>query len=54
MNSNRRVAEGVKAPSEVRTALDAWQRSVVVLDVLDPVTTEIVRLRCARHHDCHT
>ena len=24
------------------------------LDRVDPVTTELVRLRCARYHDCHT
>jgi len=27
---------------------------VVQLALVDPVTTEMVRLRCAEHHDCHT
>ena len=35
-------------------ALDVYQDAVVRLRLLDPVTTELVRLRCARVHDCHT
>ena len=35
-------------------ALNRFQDAVVRLDAIDPVTTEVVRLRCARHHDCHT
>ena len=35
-------------------ALGAYQDAVVRLKGLDPVTTELVRLKCARHHDCHT
>jgi hypothetical protein len=38
----------------LRSALAEWQAAVVRLPALDPVTTEIVRLRCARHHDCRT
>ena len=37
-----------------REALSRWQEEVVQLDLVDPVTTEMVRLRCAEHHDCHT
>ena len=37
-----------------REALSRWQEEVVELDLVDPVTTEMVRLRCAEHHDCHT
>jgi alkylhydroperoxidase family enzyme len=33
-------------------ALDDWMRAVARLDVVDPVTTELVRLRGARTHDC--
>jgi alkylhydroperoxidase family enzyme len=33
-------------------ALAEWQRSVLALDTLDPVTTEVLRLRCANNHDC--
>ncbi|MEI5673585.1 MULTISPECIES: carboxymuconolactone decarboxylase family protein [unclassified Nocardioides] len=32
--------------------LDAFMREVARLDALDPVTTELVRLRGARQHDC--
>lgn len=32
--------------------LDAFMRAVARLDALDPVTTELVRLRGARQHDC--
>ncbi|MFN0095201.1 MAG: hypothetical protein ACKVVT_10585 [Dehalococcoidia bacterium] len=41
------------APNLAR-ALDGYQDSVVLLDRLDPVTTELVRLRCARTHNCFT
>ena len=37
-----------------REVLSRWQEEVVRLDLVDPVTTEMVRLRCAEHHDCHT
>lgn len=32
--------------------LAAYQDAVVRSPLLDPVTTELVRLRCARQHDC--
>lgn len=50
----RRVAEGVRAGDRLRQALTEWQAAVVRLDAVDPVTTELVRLRCARYHDCRT
>ena len=38
------------------TALDRamrdFERAVVRIDGVDPITTELVRLRCARVHDC--
>ena len=38
------------------TALDHamrdFERAVVRIDGVDPITTELVRLRCARVHDC--
>ena len=34
------------------SALAAYQDSVVRSGHLDPVTTELIRLRCARQHDC--
>jgi len=54
VNWQRRIPDGVKATETVGRALDAWQAAVVRLSALDPVTTELVRLRCARYHDCHT
>ncbi len=35
-------------------AIGAYQDAVVRLASLDPVTTEFVRLRCARQHQCFT
>ena len=54
MNRQRRIPDGVKASEDVGRPLDAWQAAVVRLSRLDPITTELVRLRCARYHDCHT
>jgi hypothetical protein len=49
-----RVAAGVRGDETLRRALGAWQAAVVRQDRLDHATTEMVRLRCADHHDCHT
>ena len=54
MSRQRRVPDGVKTAPVLANALDAWQAAVVRLCRLDPVTTELVRLRCARYHDCRT
>ena len=54
MSRSRRVADGVRAAGPLRQALASWQAAVMRLDAVDPVTTELVRLRCARYHDCHT
>jgi hypothetical protein len=53
MIRSRRIDAAKPEPSFGK-ALSRWQEEVVCLDELDPVTTEIVRLRCAQHHDCHT
>jgi hypothetical protein len=50
----RRVGHGVGATPALRQALYSWQAAVVRLDAVDAITTELVRLRCARYHDCHT
>lgn len=34
------------------TLMAAYQDAVVRSTILDPVTTELIRLRCARQHDC--
>ena len=44
---------GAYAP-RLSAALDSYQEAVVLLKGLDPVTTELVRLRCAHFHDCGT
>ena len=51
---SRRVSRGVTASASLAGALKEWQAAVVRRDAVDPVTTELVRLRCARHHDCLT
>jgi hypothetical protein len=54
MSRHRRIPAGVSADPVLAGAIDRWQAAVVRLPALDPVTTELVRLRCAGHHDCHT
>ena len=54
MNRSPRVAEGIRAALPLKEALSNWQAAVVRLDDVDAVTTELVRLRCASYHDCHT
>jgi len=49
-----RIAPGRRGNEVLRRSLGAWQAAVVRLEALDPQTTEMVRLRCADHHDCHT
>jgi alkylhydroperoxidase family enzyme len=40
------------APSAKPLTFDPFLRSVALLDGMDPLTTELVRLRVARHHNC--
>lgn len=49
-----RVQPGTRADPALVGALVEWQAAAVRLDTVDAITTELVRLRCARHHDCHT
>jgi hypothetical protein len=35
-------------------ALMEFAAAAVRNDAVDPITTELVRLRCATYHDCHT
>lgn len=49
-----RIARGRHGDPRLTEALREWQAAVVCLDEVDPVTTELVRLRCANYHDCHT
>jgi hypothetical protein len=50
----RRVTSSGGMRAELRRALGAWQAAVVRRDAVDPVTTELVRMRCANHHRCGT
>ena len=50
----RRIPAGTTAPRPLGSALGQWQAAVVRMTSIDPVTTELVRLRCARYHDCGT
>jgi hypothetical protein len=54
MERSRRVAAGSAADPVLRAALAEVAAATVRLSALDPITTELVRLRCARHHDCAT
>ena len=54
MNRSARVPDGTRGDVALRRALGAWQAAVVRIDGVDPITTEVVRIRCATHHDCHT
>jgi hypothetical protein len=38
----------------LRNALMQFAASAVRLDSVEPVTTELVRLRCASYHNCRT
>lgn len=49
-----RVPPGTRTAPELRNALGRWQAEVVEMDSIDLPTTEMVRLRAAKHHDCHT
>lgn len=54
MNRSPRVAAGTQVFAALKAALGDVQNAVVRLDRVDPHTTELVRLRCAHHHDCGT
>lgn len=51
---SRRVAPGTSSHRELSVGLGAIAASTVRLDLVDPITTELVRMRCAHHHDCGT
>jgi alkylhydroperoxidase family enzyme len=45
---------GARVDDRLRSAMAHWQHEVLALGSIDAVTTELVRLRAAQHHDCHT
>jgi len=50
----RRIPTGVSAPRALSAALGGFAAAVVRMSSVDPITTELVRLRCAHYHDCGT
>ena len=49
---SRRRQTGQRPRPSLRELLGSYQDAVVRSTALDPVTTELVRLRCARTHNC--
>ncbi len=49
-----RVGADARLNDELRSAMNFWQILVLELDTIDTVSTELVRVRAAKHHDCHT
>lgn len=52
MTRTRRIDHGIVAAKPLRNSMHRFAAAVVRLPTVDPVTTELVRMRCARHHDC--
>ncbi|MEX1105291.1 MAG: hypothetical protein WEB78_03750 [Ilumatobacteraceae bacterium] len=50
----RRIAAGTGSDPALRAAIGGFAAAVVRQDDVDPITTELVRIRCAHHHDCGT
>ncbi len=49
-----RIPRDVACHRGLQDALGAFADAAVRNDEIDPVTTELVRVHCATHHDCHT
>ncbi len=46
------LTPGVSAGGALETAIAGFAAAAVRADRIDPITTELVRLRCAQYHDC--
>jgi hypothetical protein len=53
-NRSVRLPSGSETDPDLRRALKRWHAAVLSLNTVEPITTEMVRLRCAWHHDCGT
>ena len=53
MSATQRLPGSEPDPA-LRASMAAWQHAVLALDAIDPVTTELIRLRAARQHACDT
>ena len=49
-----RIAAGTRGNRDIVGSLMDFAAAAVRNDAVDPVTTELVRLRCAATHDCRT
>ena len=49
-----RLPAGSKMHDDLGRPIARWQALVIALGGVDAVTTEIVRVRAAKHHECHT
>lgn len=49
-----RVEAGTRGHADLHRALGDFAAAAVRNTAVDPITTELVRLRCAAYHDCHT
>ena len=54
MTPSPRLPTTARADDELRRGQNAWQNLVLALHDVDTVTTEVVRVRAATHHDCRT
>lgn len=54
MTRAARIDAAAPVDANLQRAMDDWQATVMGLSRLDATTTEVVRLRCARYHDCLT
>jgi hypothetical protein len=52
MKRSPRLGSTGRPSKELWYALGHWQGAVLRMPSVDPVTTELVRLRCADYHDC--
>ena len=46
------LTPGVSAGGKLETAIAGFAAAAVRADRVDPIVTELVRLRCAQYHDC--
>ena len=54
MDRARRVDPGNATDPRLRAAVQGFAAATMRLATIDAVTTELVRLRCASHHQCRT
>ena len=47
-----KLTPGVSAAGQLDSAIGAFAAAVVCARSVDPIITELVRLRCAQIHDC--